>query len=507
MAERSLPTLLRCLRRLADAPGSGTLTDGQLLERFVTSRDEAAFELLVWRHGPMVLSVCRRLLPCAQDAEDAFQAAFFVLARKATSITRREGVGGWLYRVAYRAALRARAGAARLARHEQPAVDLDTAEAPADVPRSDLRPVLDEEINRLPEKYRLAVVLCYLEGKTNQEAAQHLGCPEGTVASRLARGRERLRTRLTRRGVTLSVAALAAVLSRKAASAAPAPALVKTTAQAALAFAVSGVAPGAVPAPAALAEGVLRTMFLTKLRTVVTVLVVLGVLGAAVGGLAYRGLAGEPGKPAGGAAAAADAPCPDEPGDVVKVPTRLDGVLVLVGTEIKEGEKVPPGRVVTVKVGGEEKKYRRLRVGDKVEEGQLLARLDDRVARDELAIKGEQVKAAKAEWQATIKTRDEAEQRYRTMERLLKLDQKTVSMEDVRAAKLTWDRYFYEEVSKRAVVGMAEAEEKLAQTRLGLYEIRSPARGVITKIYKQAGEGARAYEPVFQVLTAAERDD
>jgi RNA polymerase sigma factor (sigma-70 family) len=499
MAERSLPTLLRCLRRLADAPAGGTLTDGQLLERFVAGRDEAAFELLVWRHGPMVLSVCRRLLPCEQDAEDAFQAAFFVLARKAASITRRGGVSGWLYRVAYRVALRARAGAARRARHEQTGADLDTAEAPADAPRSDLRPVLDEEINRLPEKYRLAVVLCYLEGKTNQEAARHLGCPEGTVASRLARGRERLRRRLTRRGVTLSGVAVGAVLSDKTVSAA----LVKTTAQAALAFAVPGTTPTGTPA--ALAEGVLRTMRLTKLRSVVAALVVFGVLGAGAAGLAYHGQAGEPGKPGGGPAAAA--PDTDGPEDVIKVPSRVDGVLVLVGTEIKEGEKVPPGRAVTVKVGGEEKKYRRLRVGDKIEEGQLLARLDDQVARDELAIKAVQVEAAQAERDAAAKTRDEAEQRYRTMERLSTGAKSFVSQEDIRAAKLTWDRYSFEEVGKKAFLGMARAEEKLAQTHLGLYEIRSPARGVLTKIARHAGEGVRAYEPVFQILTAPEQDD
>jgi RNA polymerase sigma factor (sigma-70 family) len=504
MAHRPLPALLRCLRRLADAPGGGTLTDGQLLERFVTGRDEAAFELLVWRHGPMVLSVCQRLLPRAQDAEDAFQAAFFVLARKAHSINRREGVSGWLYRVAYRAALRARAGAARRARHERLGADLDKAEAPADVPWSDLRPVLDEEINRLPEKYRLAVVLCYLEGKTNQEAAQHLGCPEGTVASRLARGRERLRTRLTRRGVTLSALALGAALSQKMVSAALAPALVKTTAQAALAFAVNKAV--SVPA-AALAEGVLRTMGLTKLRIAVAALLVLGAVGAGAGGLAYHTLAGEPAKAAGDPAAGRAAEG-DDSRDLIKVPSRVDGVLVLVGTDIKEGEKVAPGRLVTVKVGDEEKKYRRLRVGDTVEEGQLLGRLDDRVARDEMAIQKVKIEAVKADWEASIKTRDEAEQRYRTLERLMKNGvNNVVSAEDLRGAKLTWDRYFYEEVSKKGAVKQAEAEEKLAQTHLGLCEIHSPVAGMITRIYKHRGEGVRAYEPVFQVLTTAERDD
>jgi RNA polymerase sigma factor (sigma-70 family) len=503
MAARSLPTLLRCLRRLADAP-AGTLTDGQLLERFVAGRDEAAFELLVWRHGPMVLNVCRRLLPGLADAEDAFQAAFFILARKAHSITRRDGVGGWLYRVAYRVAVRARAAAARRARHEQPGADLDRAEAPADAPWSDLRPVLDEEINRLPEKYRLAVVLCYLEGKTNQEAARHLGCAEGTVASRLARGRERLRTRLTRRGVTLTAVALAGALSRDGASAAPAAALVKSTAQAALAFALNGAAVG--PA-AGLAEGVLRTMFLTKVRIVVMVVLLLSAVGVGAGGVAYHTLAGEPGK-ASGNPAAGRAPDGDDSRVLIQIPSRVDGVLVLVGTEIQEGETVPPGRVVTVKLGGEEKKYRRLRVGDKVEEGQLLARLDDALARDEVAIKKQKLEAAKADEIVSVKTRDEAEERYRTAQRLMSGGAKNVvSMEDVRAAKLTWDRYFYEEISKREAIKQSEAELNPALTMLKFHEIHSPVRGVITKIYKHVGEGVRAYEPVFQVLTTAERDE
>ena len=130
------------------------------------------------------------------------------------------------------------------------------------------------------------------------------------------------------------------------------------------------------------------------------------------------------------------------------------------------------------------------------------------MARDELAIKSEQVDAAKAERDAAAKTRDEAEQRYRTMESLNNSQNpRLVSQEDLRSAKLTWDRYSFEEVSKKALLGMARAEEKLAETHLGLYEIRSPARGVLAKIARHAGEGVRAYEPVFQVLTAPEHDD
>jgi multidrug efflux pump subunit AcrA (membrane-fusion protein) len=215
------------------------------------------------------------------------------------------------------------------------------------------------------------------------------------------------------------------------------------------------------------------------------------------GGLVYHGLAAEPGK------AAAD----DGSRRLVNVPSRVEGVLEVIGTAVKEGEKVPAGRLVTLKVGDEEKKYRRLRVGDEVEAGQLLARLEDRVGRDVLAIARQKVIAAEADWKAAVKTRDEAHQRYLTLERVFNGQAPGVrSMEDLRAAKLTWDRYTEEEVSKKAGIETARLEEKLAQTRLEMYEIRSPARGIITKINKQPGEAVRAFEPVLQILTAPERD-
>jgi RNA polymerase sigma factor (sigma-70 family) len=507
MSDKPLPTLLRYLRRLARPPGAG-LSDGQLLARFVAQRDEAAFELLVWRHGPMVLNVCRRLLATAQDAEDAFQATFLVFVRKAHSIRRHEGVGGWLYRVAYRVALRARAGAAKRARHEQPGADLDAVAGGEKAGWSDLRPVLDEEISRLPERYRVPVVLCYLEGRSNQEAAEHLGCAEGTVASRLARARERLRVRLTRRGLALSVVALGAALSRETASAAVAPELVETTVRAAGWFLAGNLAAAGTAAvrPATLAEGVLKTMVLTKVQMGVAALVLAGAVAVGGGGLIYRDLAGEPAKAAGAPAAApADA---NDGRQLVDVPSQVDGVLLFVGTEVKDGEKVPAGRLLKIKVGDEEKKVRRLRAGDTVEEGQLLARLEDPVARDLLAIKDQQVDSAKADWKASIKTRDEAEQRYRTMERQYNGGTaRTVSLEDLRGAKLTWDRYFFEEISKKQAITEAELEARLARTRMKMHEIRSPVGGVITKFYKHRGEAVKAYEPVLQILANAERDE
>src|SRR5262245_43864095 len=205
MAGDPLRTFLRRLRRFG--PELGGVSDAQLLERFVTVRDEAAFEVLVWRHGGLVLHVCGRLLRHAEDAEDVFQATFLALARRGGSIGKAEAVASWLYKVAYRLALRVRARAAREERRPGgralPAPPAGGAVGP------DVRLVLDEEINSLPEKYRTPVVLCYLEGRTTQEAARQVGCARGTICSRLAWARKRLRGRLARRGLTFPAAGLA----------------------------------------------------------------------------------------------------------------------------------------------------------------------------------------------------------------------------------------------------------------------------------------------------------
>jgi RNA polymerase sigma factor (sigma-70 family) len=192
-----------------------------LLDRFIAHGDEAAFADLLARYGPLVLGACRRVLQHEQDAEDAFQATFLVLARKAGSINKRQALGNWLYGVAYRVALQVRRGAGRWRTVAKPLLDVPGPEEGPGESRSDLRPILDEEVRRLPTKFRDAVVLCYLEGKSTEEAAAALGCPRGTVLSRLARARDRLRGRLVRRGVILSAGALATFLSGLATEAAP----------------------------------------------------------------------------------------------------------------------------------------------------------------------------------------------------------------------------------------------------------------------------------------------
>jgi RNA polymerase sigma factor (sigma-70 family) len=174
-------------------------TDSQLLERFAGQQDEAAFAALVRRHGPMVLAVCRRILRDAHDADDAFQATFLVLVRKASVIARPELLGNWLYGVAHRVAVKARAKAARRSEHERRAPALASADPTAEVTKHELRAVLDAELRQLPEKYRAPLVLCYLEGKTNAQAARLLGWPTGSISGRLARARELLRERLLSR--------------------------------------------------------------------------------------------------------------------------------------------------------------------------------------------------------------------------------------------------------------------------------------------------------------------
>jgi RNA polymerase sigma factor (sigma-70 family) len=276
------------LRRWAGDAKVGRLTDAELLDRFVRHRDEAAFELLVWRHGALVLGVCRRLLPQLQDAEDAFQATFLALVRKAGSIGKREALASWLYKVAFRSALRARE---RLKKSPpQNGVERLAVLPKGELAWGELAPILDAEVDRLPARYRTPFVLCYLQGKTNSEAAEQLGCPRGTIATRLSRARELLRGRLQRRGVTLSAGLLVTLTAQELFAAVP-HALIDTAVRTALAYAGGAATAAAVPAPLlALTEGVLHTMFLTKVKLIAAACITLGVLGAGTSFVSYQAL-------------------------------------------------------------------------------------------------------------------------------------------------------------------------------------------------------------------------
>ncbi|MFI5454711.1 MAG: RNA polymerase sigma factor [Isosphaerales bacterium] len=259
--------VLKQLDRLFNQGTVTGLTEGKLLERFVEGRDEAAFAALVSLHGPMVLGVCRRILRDENDVEDAFQATFLVLVRRAGAIRRGDLVSRWLHGVAHRVAVRARAQAARRHLHERTGLEIDEIDAgpsAGEESRHELRWTLDEELARLPASLRSPVVLCYLEGLTHDEAARCLRCPVGTVRSRLARARDLLRKRLARQGLMTDGSALSAVLSREHVPLD----LIDSTIRASLEFATkqAAAAGAASSTAAALARGVLHAMMMSKIK-------------------------------------------------------------------------------------------------------------------------------------------------------------------------------------------------------------------------------------------------
>jgi RNA polymerase sigma factor (sigma-70 family) len=272
---------LREIQTLFSVGAAGGLSDAELLDRFA-ARDgdaaELAFAVLVERHGPMVLRVCRQTLRDEHAAEDAFQAAFLVLARRARTFRVRGSLAPWLHKVALRTASRLRADSAKRSRHEKTAASF-RANLASDPICDDLGEVLQEELCRLPARYRVPLVLCYLEGLDSQQAAQQLGWPAGTVRTRLTRGRERLRARLIRRGLVPSAAAVAAALVPRSAWAAVPLNLVSATARNASLTAVGPLTAGIVPASIlTLTEGVLFDMALFKLKTAAAALLLTSVL-------------------------------------------------------------------------------------------------------------------------------------------------------------------------------------------------------------------------------------
>jgi RNA polymerase sigma factor (sigma-70 family) len=282
MGNRQAGAVVEHLCQLIDTQRLRDLTDGQLLQRFVAARDEAAFTALMQRHGRLVLGVCRHLLHHAHDAEDAFQGTFLVLARKAASIRKRQSVGSWLYGVAHRVAMRAKKNAAKRLEREKQVSRPAEVHPPGEVAWRELQRLLDEELNRLPDRYRAPFVLCCLEGRTRPEAAQELGWKEGTVSSRLAQARKLLQARLARRGVSLSAVLCGTALAARGTAAA----LVAGAGKAAAPFA-AGKAPaaGLVSAQAiALAEGSLRA---GRLKLAAALLLLVTLAGGAAGMALY----------------------------------------------------------------------------------------------------------------------------------------------------------------------------------------------------------------------------
>jgi RNA polymerase sigma factor (sigma-70 family) len=331
--------VLDFLRRLKPADPARQTPDAELLARFVVSRNEAAIAELVQRHGPLVWRLCVRVLGEAADAEDAFQAAFLVLARRAASVSRPELLANWLYGVAYRTALKVRDERRRrqIPLQEERAVNNTT---PLDeASRRELRERLDSELSQLPDRYRVPIVLHFLEGHTQEEVARMLGCPRPTIATRLTRACERLRTRLLHRGLTLSTGALGAALAEEASAALPLT-LLEATVHAAPLFAAGGsiLAPQAA---AAVAEGVLQTMFLIKIKFAFAGVLLVAVVAAGVSVLASQGLTPDhPGQPE------AFAPKAGARDDVVeKELEKLQGTWVL--TAVEWDGKAPAPQDVT----------------------------------------------------------------------------------------------------------------------------------------------------------------
>lgn len=275
MALAQLDTIREVFERVRDSANHG---DAELLTRYRTMRDQEAFSSLVRRHGPMVLGVCRRVLRDSHAAEDAFQATFIVLAKKADAVRPPERLAPWLYGVAYRTALKARGRTFRRQQVEQTyAVEVSNRPAAVIDETPDLAPIIDEQLSALPEKYRTPLILCALQGLNKAEAAEKLGLPEGTVSSRLARGREMLRDRLARRGVVVPLVAIGTLFTANTLQAAVPPALAATATE---------VAAGSAAIPATilhLSHEVLRSMTLLKLKSLCAVALCLTLSGGGFG--------------------------------------------------------------------------------------------------------------------------------------------------------------------------------------------------------------------------------
>jgi RNA polymerase sigma factor (sigma-70 family) len=297
VASSQLSQVIAHLRNIVLAGGETDLTDGQLLDCFIDGHEEAALAGLARRHGPMVWGVCRRILRSHHDAEDAFQATFLVLVRRAESIVPREMVANWLHGVARQTALKARAMMAKRQARERRLSDVPEPEAVREQDCWAHLPTLDQQLSRLPGKYRAAIIFCNLEGKTRKEAARQPKIPEGTLSSRLTTAKALLAKRLARHGLTLSAGGLAALFSEGAAPACVPSALVSSTIKAVTLVAVGKAAStGVISANvAALTEGVLKAMYLTKLKIgAAVVLAATVVLSTVTGLLLSLSSAGQP---------------------------------------------------------------------------------------------------------------------------------------------------------------------------------------------------------------------
>jgi RND family efflux transporter MFP subunit len=464
--------VVRQLRALFELGTTAELSDGQLLERFATDRTEAAelaFAVLVERHGPMVLRVCRSVLVNAHDAQDAFQATFLVLVKKARSLWVRDSLGPWLHQVAYRTASCARSSAARRRRHELRAAT--AAQESRDSSGDELGPVLHEEIERLPDRFRAPLVLCDLEGCSHEQAARHLGWPVGTVKSRQSRGRERLRQRLARRGLGPSAGLLAAALPHGGAGAILPPELVASTVKEAVRSAILRKLVGG--SAVSLAGEVLRSMAIARWLKGACILTALGAAGTGFGVLGQGGARSAP-------AANAANPSPPQLDDMA-VHTVKPGNLQV---SVVESGYLEAGRSegVYCQVEGGTTIIWIKPEGSVVKKGDLICELDSAALRDDLVNQRITTKSAEANYQNATLAREVAEI-------ALKEYVEGVFVSELQAVK--------SEIAAAETAGQ-KAEERLERTR----RAHNRLDGVLT-----AKAGARTPSDILAELDIEDRLD
>ena len=466
--------VLREIRTLYSVGTIRELSDGQLLERFTTDRGEAAelaFAVLVERHGPMVFRVCKGVLAGWQDAEDAFQATFLVLVKKARALGVRDSLGPWLHQVAFRTASSARISAARRHRCEDdvPAMTLSKPDRASD----ELEAALHEEIERLPERFRSPVVLCDLEERTHQQAARHLGWPIGTVKSRLARGRQRLRERLSRRGLAPDAALMMAVGRLDGSITLRLPPLVDSTARAAVGFASTRAI--AAASIATLTEAVLRGMMISQWLKAGMVVLVIATAGSGAGLLAMHGGTGRESPRTGTAGTA-------EPPTLTVKPGKLHAV-------VSEPGIVATARswTTTCQVPGESIIKWILPDRSVVKKGDLVCQLDSSALENQLKRQSEAVKAAEAAYKASRLTRELAE---------IAVVEYTKGIADQDRKTLLYE-------IDAAGAAVAKSEARLGRTR----QTRDRIRDAIDLLKKTASPADILAEfEIEDVLEAAEQD-
>jgi RNA polymerase sigma factor (sigma-70 family) len=466
MATRDLSIYLRGLvRQMAIEPVTRQ-SDRRLVDDALSGNSEAALAAIVQRHGAMVYRVCWRLLQHDQDAEDAFQATFLVLAQKLRRLRKRESLASWLHGVAVRVSQKARAAAATRRRHERQAL---APMAPHGRPAwEDLHSALDAAVAELPEKWRQPLVLCYLEGKTQDEAARQLGWSKNTLRNRLAKARVALGRRLRRHGLGCSASI---VLLSDCLASAPRTELVAATVDAATGMAVGKTLSAVASANTALlVQGVLYAMLLRKVAIAAMLVVSLVI------GLGACTLAGtlEPL----GAAPAAQGPAdrPDERKTVIVLASEA------------------PGKIVDLP----------LMPGDKVKPGDILVRLDDRQAKLDLTDRQARVQAAAAELQAAQAVAKEAGVRADRARDLF--GKGAMSVQDWVAARLMRERFDSEVTAKQAALRSAEIDVKQAELALDKQILRSPVEGTIRAFFKNKFETIEARQDLVQILVHDTRD-